>query len=92
MTVSTYYELCLENISCICKIFNSRKKPMRWSLLALLFKENFVFWPCLVACRILVSQLGFESMRPAVEPGVNHWTAREFTTCSTPQLGKEAEQ
>ena len=26
----------------------------------------FIFWPCLVACRVLVSQLGVEHAPPAV--------------------------
>ena len=37
------------------------------------------FWPCLLACRILVPQPGIEPMSPAVETQtLNHWTAREI--------------
>ena len=37
-----------------------------------------VFWPCCMACRILVSQSGIKPVLPAVETWcLNHWTARE---------------
>ena len=36
------------------------------------------FWPCCVACGILVPRLGIKPMFPAVEvQSPNHWTARE---------------
>ena len=40
------------------------------------------FWPCHMACGILVPQSGIEPMPPAVEVwSPNHWTAREVTFC-----------
>ena len=39
----------------------------------------FVSWPCHVACRILVPQLGIEPGPLAVEArNPNHWTTKEF--------------
>ena len=39
----------------------------------------FIFWPCQVVCRILVSQPGLEPWRSAIKAGnPNHWTTREF--------------
>ena len=36
------------------------------------------FWPCCVACGILVPWPGIEPVPPALEAeGLNHWTARE---------------
>ena len=44
----------------------------------LLFFYFLFFWPCHVACRILVPRQGIEPVSPAVEaPSLNHWTARE---------------
>ena len=38
----------------------------------------FFFWPCQMACRILIPQPGIEPMLPAVEAqSPNHWTTRE---------------
>lgn len=38
----------------------------------------FFFWPCYMACNILVPQPGIELVPPAVElQNTNHWTARE---------------
>ena len=38
----------------------------------------YIFWPCCVACGILVPQPGSEPTAPALETwGLNHWTARE---------------
>ena len=43
------------------------------------FSVVLFFWPCHVACGILVPQPGIELMSPAVEAwSPNHWTAREF--------------
>lgn len=43
---------------------------------------NFVFWPCLMACRTLVPLRGIESRAPTVKaPSPKHWTAREFPGC-----------
>ena len=37
-----------------------------------------IFWPCRMACRILVPRPGIEPVPPAVEvQSLNHWTARE---------------
>ena len=37
------------------------------------------FWPCCMACQILVPQPGIEPVSPAVETwSPNHWTTREF--------------
>ena len=47
-------------------------------------QENFLlllllFWPCCVACRILVPQPGIKPVLSALEArSPNHWTAREF--------------
>ena len=43
-------------------------------------KENFFFfWPCRMACGILVPQLGIKPMPSAVKvQSPNHWTGREF--------------
>ena len=39
-----------------------------------------VFWPCSVACKILVLQPGMELAPPAVDTqSPNHWTASEVT-------------
>ena len=44
--------------------------------------QFFKFWPCHVACRILVPGAGIEPVSPAVEVrSPNHWTAREFPEC-----------
>ena len=38
----------------------------------------FFFWPCSMACRILVPQRRIKPMPPALEmQSLNHWTARE---------------
>ena len=48
-------------------------------ILVCLFDCLFVFWLCLVACRILVPQPGIEPRPSAVKAqSPNHWTAREF--------------
>ena len=40
----------------------------------------FFFWPCHVACGILVSQPGIEIVPPALEAqSLNHWTTREVS-------------
>ena len=45
------------------------------------FAFFFSFWPCCVACGILVPQPGIEPRAPAVKVlSTNHWTAREFPT------------
>ena len=39
--------------------------------------DVFGFWPCRVACGILVPRQGIKPMPPALEAwGLNHWTAR----------------
>ena len=45
----------------------------------LLFDFNvFIYWPCHVACGILVPQPGVEPAPPAVEvQSLNHWTTKE---------------
>ena len=44
----------------------------------LCFKKPF-FWPCHMACKILVPQPEIESIRSAVEmQSPNHWNAREY--------------
>ena len=41
-----------------------------------------LFWPCHVACGILVPRPGMEPIPPAVEVrSLNHWTAREVPVC-----------
>ena len=42
------------------------------------FKIFFIFWPCHVACGILVPQPGIKPTLPALEAqSLNHWTARK---------------
>ena len=42
-------------------------------------RELFLFWPCSVACGILVPRPGIEPGPSAVKAqSPNHWTAREF--------------
>ena len=42
------------------------------------FLLYFIFWPCHMACGILVPQPGTKTTPPAVEAwSVNHWTAGE---------------
>lgn len=45
----------------------------------LLFDFNvFIYWPCDVACGVLVPQPGVEPAPPAVEvQSLNHWTTKE---------------
>ena len=39
----------------------------------------FFFWPCRVACGILIPPPGIEPGFPAVKvPSPNHWTMKEF--------------
>ena len=43
-----------------------------------LIKKNY-FWPCLMACGILVPQPGIKARPTTVKaPSPNHWTSREF--------------
>ena len=43
-----------------------------------LFFFSLIFWPCCMACGVLVPQLGIEPEPPAVEAqSLNHWTTRE---------------
>ena len=45
--------------------------------------HTFFFWPCHVACRILVPRPGIKLGPPAVEAqSPNHWPAREFLSFS----------
>ena len=45
----------------------------------LFFSFSFLFWPCHVACRILVPQPGIELMSPATKlQSPNHRTTRGF--------------
>ena len=44
-----------------------------------IYVSIYMFWPCRIACGILVPQPGIEPGAPAVRaPSPNHWTAREF--------------
>ena len=43
-----------------------------------LFMYLFIFWPCHVACEILVPPPGIEPVPPTlVAQSLNHWTAKE---------------
>ena len=45
-----------------------------------------IFWPCCVACRILVPQPGIKPVPPAVEaPSLNHWTGEVGGTGWSPR-------
>ena len=64
---------------CVNREINTTHRHPTLYFTFLIFKFfNYFFWPCHVACGILVSQPGVEPMPPAVEvQSLNHWTARE---------------
>ena len=44
-----------------------------------LFLFDYIFWPCYVACGILVPQPGLEPGAPPMEvQSLKHWTTREI--------------
>ena len=62
----------MENFS---KEPNGSPRTEKYSICCCLFG---FFWPCHVACGILVPRPGTEPVPPAVEvQSLNHWTARE---------------
>ena len=45
------------------------------------------FWPCYMACAILVPQLWVKPVSPAVEAwNPNYWTTRKFPECNLKEV------
>ena len=60
--------------NCLIQIHPTTKKFLTKFYLIII-----IFWPCHVACRILVPRPRIKSMAPAVEAeSPNHWPSREF--------------
>ena len=85
LKVLQFYVLHLDLWSIlICSLYLSQRllflltgdQLLQYHLFIFLF--CFVFWPCRMACKILVPRPMIEPVPPAVEArSLNHWTARE---------------
>ena len=49
----------------------------------ILFLTSCLFWPCYLACRILVPLPGIKPGAPAEKCCPKHWTSRDFLTIHT---------